>query len=202
MPAFQKAVALVAALLIAPVGSHAQESTTDSTKADAAPALEEKFQFPELLTAPVVGQEEIRSMVKNHGSDLLVVNFWATWCIPCIEELPYFEETARDFAPERVRVAGVSVDLKAQIETSVIPFLKRRDLNYPTVVYFGDQQGMIEFFSDSWQGDIPATFLYDREGNKVAELLGKVSREQLRETIEKHLPKVEAEPSQDSTTES
>lgn len=198
MTSFRKAAAIAAALLLSPLAAQAQESTAESTTTEPAVEQSAKFEFPELLTAPVVGQDEIRSMVKTHGSDLLVVNFWATWCIPCIEELPYFEETARDFTPERVRVVGVSVDLKAQVETAVIPFLKRRNLNYPTVVYFGDQQQMIEFFSDAWEGDIPATFLFDKKGNKVAELIGKVSREQLRATIEKHLPP--EKPAEESTT--
>ncbi len=142
------------------------------------------FQFPARDTTRIVDNDEVARMVETHGSELLVVNLWATWCGPCLEELPYFERLARETKEGAVQFVGVSVDLKNQVESQVIPFLKKREMPYPSVVFFGDSEEMINFFSTEWKGDIPATFFYNKQGEKVGQFLGQVTYEELKQKVE------------------
>ena len=85
------------------------------------------YEFPEAGEAPVVDEKEIADILELHGAELLVVNFWATWCSPCVKELPYFVKIAEKY-PKKVRVLGLSVDFKNNIESGVIPFLKEKEI--------------------------------------------------------------------------
>ncbi len=145
-----------------------------------------KFDFPEAGTTRLVGEEETASMLKTHGSEMLVVNFWATWCGPCVEEMPYFVKLSEELEDEKVRIAGISVDFHNQVDDVVIPFLQRREIPYSNVVYSGDPEAVIDMFSEEWAGAIPATFFLDREGNKLGEVLEAVTEEELRELVDKH----------------
>lgn len=174
-------LALAAAFFTAP--ATAAETTADDTPTTSTMATT-PFDFPAPGEAPVLGIDDVKHLTRAHGSGLLVVNFWATWCAPCVAELPYFVRVSNEFEPEDVRVAGVSVDLKNAVETSVIPFLRQREIPYPNVVYFGDQMSMIEFFSDEWEGAIPATFFYDRNGRKLREVLGPLTYDELKAHVE------------------
>lgn len=151
----------------------------------------EKFDFPEAGDARIIGEEEIQRMLKTHGSEMIVVNFWATWCGPCVAELPYFVKLSKELEEEQIRFIGVSVDFDNVVEDVVIPFLRRREIPYSNVVYFGDQDTVIRTFSEEWTGAIPATFFFDAEGNKLGEILTEVSEEELREHVERNWAKVE-----------
>jgi thiol-disulfide isomerase/thioredoxin len=143
-----------------------------------------QMKFPAAGEAPVVGQQDVEKMLKNHGSELLVVNFWATWCAPCVEELPYFVSASKEYKESDVRFLGISIDFHDQVDELVIPFLKKREIPYSNVVFFGKSEEMINFFSPEWSGAIPVTFIYDREGNQVAKILRPLSYEELKSAIE------------------
>ncbi len=179
-------LALAAAFFAAPATAAETNGNDASTTPTAAMTA---FDFPAPGEAPVVGIDDVKHLTQAHGSGLLVVNFWATWCAPCVAELPYFIRVSNEYEPKDVRVAGVSVDLKNAVETSVIPFLRERDIPYPNVVYYGDQMSMIEFFSDDWEGAIPATFFYDRNGRKVREVLGPLTYDELKAHVEELRPR-------------
>lgn len=146
-----------------------------------------KFNFPKAGDTRVVGQEEIAEMLRDHGSDLLVVNFWATWCSPCVAEIPYFVRLSKDYPESRVRVVGLSADLKRDVDRLVIPFLREREIPYSNLVVFADTDPLIRMFSGDWGGDIPVTFFYNKEGKKVGEILSELKYEELKEATEKIL---------------
>ena len=58
-----------------------------------------------------------------------VVNYWATWCAPCVKELPHFERLGSDYADKNVEVVLVSLDFKNQQERALIPFIKKNGGN-------------------------------------------------------------------------
>ncbi len=200
----------IAAVLHSPTAAHhhtpeargevaVKGDTSEGAKEESKP---DRFEFPRAGTARLIDEKEIEKMLKTHGSDMLVVNFWATWCGPCVEELPYFVALSKELETEKVRIAGVSVDFDNQVEDVVIPFLQRREIPYSNVVYFGDPEAVMEIFSEEWTGAIPATFFFDREGNHLGEVLEAVTEEELRELVEKHYAMVKEASSEAEETAS
>jgi len=141
--------------------------------------------LPAAGTTRVVDQNEIERILSDRSAELTVVNFWATFCGPCVEEMPYFVRVAKENKPTDVRVIGISVDLKAQIASHVEPFLKKREIPYPNVVFYGDQEKMINFFAPEWSGELPVTFIYDKSGKQVAKFLRALTYEELTAAIAK-----------------
>lgn len=90
----------------------------------------------------------------------LVINFWATWCKPCIEELPFFENMHDKYDSSNVEVVLVSLDFKSKLEKNFVPFLKDRQLK-SEVILFADQDAnnWIPQIDATWDGAIPATLV-------------------------------------------
>lgn len=115
---------------------------------------------------------------------LYVLNFWATWCKPCVEELPVFEQLHQNSQGRKLRVILVSLDFVRQLETRLLPFLERRRLEPEVVVL--DQTGAndwLERIDPRWEGSIPATLLY--RGQKRAFYEGSFDWETLRAEVSK-----------------
>ncbi|HMX63017.1 MAG TPA: TlpA disulfide reductase family protein [Candidatus Sumerlaeota bacterium] len=151
------------------------------------------------LTFPAAGElpmlqsiKDIQAVTTGHGSDLLVVNFWATFCAPCVEEMPYFVQLSQKYPEKRVRVVGLTVDLKSQVESVVKPFLKEKGIPYANFHLYADDQGdVIKFFSKDWDGALPVTFFYDKSGNQIGHFLEPVTAEQLNGEVEKLLKQID-----------
>ncbi len=94
------------------------------------------------------------------GNTLLVINFWATYCPPCVKELAYFEQLHEKYAGPDFEVILVSLDLKSRIEKTLIPFLHKQRLK-PELILLGDQypEDWIPKLSPDWDGTIPVTLL-------------------------------------------
>ena len=92
-----------------------------------------------------------------------VVNFWATWCAPCIKELPYFEELNKNYEGENVEVILVSLDFPNQYEKKLKPFIKKHDLRSKILVLDDiDQNRWIPEIDENWDGAIPVTIIYNK----------------------------------------
>ena len=90
-----------------------------------------------------------------------LINFWATWCKPCVEELPYIEQLHEDFGDDKFKVVLISLDFPRQIETHLIPFMKEHQLQSEVVVLTdGDANSWIPKVDESWGGAIPVSVLY------------------------------------------
>ncbi|HQU60293.1 MAG: TlpA family protein disulfide reductase [Phaeodactylibacter sp.] len=95
-----------------------------------------------------------------------IINFWATWCAPCVAELPYFDQLVDAYQGQKVKVILVSLDFPRQFETKLAPFVRERQLK-PTVVALADghYNDWIDKVSTEWSGAIPATLVY--KGDKT-----------------------------------
>ena len=104
---------------------------------------------------------------KNADTDTVyVINFWATWCGPCVAELPAFEKLYRQYAAQKVKVILVSTDFKKQVETRLKPFVQEKHLQ--SQVVFMDESNpnnWINLVHPDWSGLIPATLIIARRKN-------------------------------------
>lgn len=120
---------------------------------------------PENEHIEVVNFKGLETLLEKQAQDVLVVNFWATWCKPCVEEMPYFEEVHDSLGGEDLKVILVSLDFPSKLESQLIPFVKERGLE-PQVVLLDDphENDWIPKVDSTWSGAIPATlFLKDGE---------------------------------------
>lgn len=108
------------------------------------------------------------------GSDTTyIVNFWATWCVPCIQELPHFEKFGQAYRRDPVKVLLISLDSRSKLNSAVVPFVKKRGLrNEVLLLNEPNQQEYIDRISPDWSGSLPAT-LFVNKGKKVRQLLEK-----------------------------
>lgn len=97
----------------------------------------------------------------SQGKDTTyVVNFWATWCGPCVEELPAFEQLHKNLKKQPYKVILMSLDFKSKLEREVIPFVKKHKLQAEVfVVNEADQQAFIDRVDKNWSGALPATLI-------------------------------------------
>ncbi|MDW8230974.1 MAG: TlpA family protein disulfide reductase [Saprospiraceae bacterium] len=94
------------------------------------------------------------------SNTLLVINFWATYCKPCVKELPYFNVLHQKYASSDFEILLVSLDFKGQLEKKFIPFLQSERLR-PEVILLSDQDAdeWIPRVQPDWNGVIPVTLL-------------------------------------------
>ncbi len=98
--------------------------------------------------------------LKGSQDTLYVLNFWATWCVPCVKELPFFEKSKNDFKDMPVEIILVSLDFEKQIESRLNPFIVKKNLK--SKVIFLDAPGehiWIPKVNEHWSGAIPATLM-------------------------------------------
>lgn len=116
-----------------------------------------------------VNYDELKSIIQKEDGKLYVVNFWATWCKPCVEELPGFMVVNEKFKDNpNFQMILVSMDVKKQLETKVKSFIEKNNIG-ADVYLLDDNKRMNMWIPDvdpSWSGAIPATVFY-KNGKKI-----------------------------------
>lgn len=93
-----------------------------------------------------------------------VINFWATWCAPCVKELPYFEQLQANYAKKGVEVILVSLDFPKQVDSKLKPFIEKHDLKSEVILLDDvDSNTWIPKVNEDWSGAIPATLIYNKK---------------------------------------
>jgi thiol-disulfide isomerase/thioredoxin len=119
----------------------------------------------------------------------LLVNFWATWCVPCREEFPDLVKLRGRYAADHLDFALVSLDDISDIETAVPDFLLESGAaSLPAYLLHAEDDGAaINLVDPTWAGELPATFLYDRSGHIVFKHKGRIKPAELQAAIDKTL---------------
>jgi thiol-disulfide isomerase/thioredoxin len=119
---------------------------------------------------PVVYEKfaDFEKNVIKHDENVYVVNFWATWCAPCVKELPYFERLHKE--NKNVKVILVSLDSQKDLEKKLIPFIKKKNIT-AEVILLGDKDynTWLNEINKDWSGSIPATFIFSKTDELFAE---------------------------------
>lgn len=111
--------------------------------------------------------EQLDELIKKKDGGVKVINFWATWCKPCIEELGYFEEVNSQYAARGVDVILVSFDFVEDVNGKVKKFIDRRHIKSQVLLLDEtDYNAFIDKVSPEWSGAIPATLIVDSRSGK------------------------------------
>ena len=117
-----------------------------------------------------------------------IINFWATWCVPCVQELPEFNKLENMYAGKPVKVLLVSLDFKEDHTYKLQSFLDRKHIT-PEVVWLSDTDPNVfePKIDNSWQGSIPATVIVQRGKQFKKFIEGMITEEEVSAIVDKEL---------------
>ncbi|MEO1030160.1 MAG: TlpA disulfide reductase family protein [Bacteroidota bacterium] len=112
----------------------------------------------------------LEPLINKTDDKIHVVNFWATWCAPCVKELPYFEAIKEKYESNNVEVLLVSLDFPRNYDSKLKPFIKKHNLKSEVVAFDDvDQNRWIPAINEAWTGALPATIIYNNEKRQFYE---------------------------------
>ncbi|QWE12716.1 TlpA disulfide reductase family protein [Polynucleobacter sp. AP-Titi-500A-B4] len=115
---------------------------------------------------------------ENWRQKVLVVNFWASWCPPCVEEMPALDKIAQEYASKNVLIVGIGIDSPSNIRQ----FLEMTPVSYPIVIGGLEGSNLSKQMGNT-QGALPYTVIINQKGKAIYTKLGKISEEELRKAI-------------------
>jgi thiol-disulfide isomerase/thioredoxin len=118
------------------------------------------FQFAYSQSVSIKTFKEFQPILSPTSDTVYVINFWATWCKPCVEELPLFEELSEQYKNEKLKVILVSLDFKSQFSKKLLPFVKQNKVKSEVILLDApDYNSWIPIVNKNWSGSIPATII-------------------------------------------
>ncbi|MFW6248864.1 MAG: TlpA disulfide reductase family protein [Bacteroidota bacterium] len=130
--------------------------------------------------------EELAPRLNQQTDSLYVINFWATWCAPCVKEIPDFEKIQAEYADQKVKVLFVSLDSPDHLNSRLIPFIEKMNMKAEVVMLDEvDGNKWIPKVDDKWSGAIPATLIYNSDKREF--YAREFTYEELQQTLESFL---------------
>jgi thiol-disulfide isomerase/thioredoxin len=113
---------------------------------------------------------QLKPFLEKKDDKTYIINFWATWCAPCVKELPYFEKINKEYSSKNVEVLLVSLDFPKQVEKKLIPFINKKQLQSEVVLLDDVNEDVwIKAIDETWSGALPATIIYNKNNRKFYE---------------------------------
>ncbi len=136
-----------------------------------------KHGFPADLTGTgritPVSSAELTEVLAEQVGKVVLINFWASWCTPCLKEIPALVELARRYRARGFELVSVSLDDPRDIEVIVVPFLNRR---FPDFVSYArldpDMDTVVSVVDTAWNEILPSSYVLDRDGNVAEQIQG------------------------------
>ena len=148
-----------------------------------------------LLAASIGAQQKLspvdeagyRAILKSNTGTVLLVDFWATWCAPCRQEMPLLSRLESRLKDKRFRLVTISADEPEQ-EPAAVEFLKKSGVTGAAYLRRAkDDDKFINSVDAKWSGALPALFLYDRQGKLVKSFVGETELSVIEAAIRKIL---------------
>lgn len=140
------------------------------------------------VSIKTIKHEQLLDYLSNSPSEYTIVNFWATWCVPCVKELPHFFEIKNANTYPNIEWVFVSLDEAKVVDTKVKEFLLSKKYTNATHYLLDDkgrEQVWIDLVNKNWEGSIPATAFY-KNGKQVDFYEGVFNQEELNDFILKN----------------
>lgn len=132
-----------------------------------------------------ISKTELAGILNNPSDKLHVINFWATWCAPCVSELPDFQKVVNESIGSKVDFLFISLDFPSDAEKKLMPFLKKNNYTFKVCLMTEtDYNSWIDEVDSGWQGNIPATLFFNRV-RKIHHFVAEpIDKAQLSKTIQ------------------
>ena len=132
-----------------------------------------------LTSLPTLSESGLDQLLEDSKGEVLLVNFWATWCGPCREEFPDLVKLHNQKESSGLKVVVISMD-EPEDEQAAIDFLVDQRVDFPAYLRgFEDFERFVNVIDPDWSGALPATFVFDRGGEKRFRRVGKTDYEEL-----------------------
>ena len=156
--------------------------------------LPQKQKHTPMKTPEVMDFAEFETRIqKDKDNDTLYIyNFWATWCLPCVKEMPYFQQVHEEYADQKVKLIFVSLDFINLLSKKLIPFINKRNITED--VWLLDERNpnsWIDKVSTEWSGSIPATLFRQASADYETFYERSFDYEELKEAVEAALKEIE-----------
>lgn len=127
-------------------------------------------EIAKIATVKSLNYEQLKPLLEKQDDKIYVVNFWATWCAPCVKELLYFEKIGSEYKSKNVEVLLVSLDFPKQVSTKLIPFINKNNIQSEVVLLDDFNEDIwIKAIDATWNGALPATLIYHKNKRKFYE---------------------------------
>jgi thiol-disulfide isomerase/thioredoxin len=114
------------------------------------------------VNIPEVTFTEVANVLNKNNDTTYVLNFWATWCLPCRKEIPYFEEINKKYKNKKFKLILISLDFPSKKESLLIPFVKENIKSEVWLLNEPNPNSWIDKVNNSWTGAIPATIIFNK----------------------------------------
>ncbi|HOZ51525.1 MAG TPA: TlpA disulfide reductase family protein [Chitinophagaceae bacterium] len=142
------------------------------------------FQSKAQKQVEVVKFDWYKNLRSIENDTTYIINFWATWCLPCVEELPEFEKLTSAYQNEKVKVILVSLDFYKKLSITVIPYLEKTKIKSEVVLLNEpNYNDWIDKVDKSWEGAIPATVIFNNQKKIYHFIEGQTSFAEITEII-------------------
>ena len=133
---------------------------------------------------------DLEKILKDPENKLMVINFWASWCPPCVKELPEFQKASGKYEGSKVKFIMVSLDFPNEVQNKLIPFLDKNNIVLNISVMLDTDYTLWENIVDpDWRGDIPSTLLLNNSRKIRYFHPGELSEDELESLINKFMEK-------------
>ncbi len=128
------------------------------------------------------------SLKEVYKGKVLFVNFWATWCKPCTEEFPDILKINSEYKDKDFKLIFVSLDFGKDLETQTQKYLSKMNVEFTTYYNaFKNDEDLINYMDKKWEGSIPGTFIFDKNGKLRKTFIGKTDFSDFKEAVDKYI---------------
>lgn len=128
------------------------------------------FSFEQVKAIKTYTFQELEPLLHQKNDTTYLINFWATWCKPCIAEIPAIEKINQEFNNDKLRIILVSLDFPSSMDQNLVPFVKKFNIQSEVVLLNDpDSNSWINKVDKSWTGAIPGTLIYNTNVRKFYE---------------------------------
>lgn len=144
--------------------------------------------FATAQTVQPIKYSTLEKRLAQPSDTTYVVNFWATWCAPCIKELPSFEQLNATYANKKVKVLLISMDYASQLDKKVVPFVQKRGLKSEVLLMNeSDPNTWLGKLDKQWSGAIPFTLIINNKKNQRTIFEKELTQAELTQAVQKFL---------------
>jgi thiol-disulfide isomerase/thioredoxin len=137
---------------------------------------------PEEGNLRAIDSDNFATVTSPKNEKAVLINLWATWCAPCIEEFPHLVKLQEKYK-DQLDIVFISMDFPEEKE-AVKAFLKKMNVDWPTYMNSLPEQEFIRLMPDDFYGAIPYTMIKDKHGNTVEQFMGKHSYDDFEQKIQ------------------